>query len=115
MFDVTHFPQIVGKMDKLKYVGSYTLSGGELLVHDTNAGQVNVASSTTDKTLIIGYAVGTVDSNGYINVCKSKIYPGSTGYDGNLVGISDTTHKPVNYSSGTTIGVSLSSCIKLFY
>jgi hypothetical protein len=115
MFDITHFPQIIGKMDKLKYVGSYTLSGGELLVYDTNASQVNVASSTTDKTLIIGYAVGIVDSNGYVNVCKSKIYPGSTGYDGSLVGISNTTHKPVNYSSGTTIGVSLSSCIKMFY
>lgn len=61
-------------MDDCYYVGDTPLVGGEVLAITNRHNQVVIANENTQKELICGVAVGTVNKYGYVRVMKKAIF-----------------------------------------
>lgn len=100
-------------MDDCYYVGDTPLVGGEVLAITNRHNQVVIANENTQKELICGVAVGTVNKYGYVRVMK-KGYISLAGKNGILytVGENGQIANATNESK-LIIGVCVGQFVKL--
>lgn len=100
-------------MDDCYYVGDTLLVGGEVLAITNRHNQVVIANENTQKELICGVAVGTVNEYGYVRVMK-KGYISLAGKNGILytVGENGQIANATN-DSKLIIGVCVGQFVKL--
>lgn len=100
-------------MDDCYYVGDTPLVGGEVLAITNRHNQVVIANENTQKELICGVAVGTVNKYGYVRVMK-KGYISLAGKSGILytVGENGQIANATNESK-LIIGVCVGQFVKL--
>lgn len=100
-------------MDDRYYVGDTPLVGGEVLAITNRHNQVVIANENTQKELICGVAVGTVNKYGYVRVMK-KGYISLAGKNGILytVGENGQIANATNESK-LIIGVCVGQFVKL--
>ena len=100
-------------MKKVKYNGTTAISGGEFLEHDSNSRTVKIANDSTPLEMVAGFAIGTVDSEGYLLIDEGKYYPANVGAIGVKMSI-DSNGKRTQYTNGIAIGYCQDNWTRLF-
>ena len=100
-------------MDDCYYVGDTPLVGGEVLAIINRHNQVVIANENTQKELICGVAIGTVNEYGYVRVMK-KGYISLAGKSGTLYTVGENGQiAEITNASKLIIGVSVGQFVKL--
>lgn len=107
------YPLNTDCMDECYYVGDTPLVGGEVLAITNRHNQVVIANENTQKELICGVAIGTVNKYGYVRVMK-KGYISLAGKYGILYTVGENGQIAMaTNESKLIIGVCVGQFVKL--